>query len=67
MGAVARFGVLFGYRNRDLERGCCVYICEDIKVIGDIDIGTAIDEGVMCSNGAGVVEHATYSGLACNV
>ena len=67
MCAAAQFGVLIVNCDRDVERSCCVDVCKYIEVIGDIDVGTAIDEGVMCGNGAVVIYHATYSGLAYNM
>ena len=67
MSAVARCFVVLVNCNRDGERWYRLYVGEDSQVIGDSNVGTTVDEGVMCSNGAGVVVYSTYSGLASNV
>ena len=67
MGAVARCFVVLVNCNRDGESWYCLYVGEDSQVVGDSNVGTAVDKGVVCSNGAGVVVYSTNSGLASNV
>jgi hypothetical protein len=56
--AVARDGVVVVYGDGQVERVDVLDVGEDTKVVGDVDVGTAVDQGVRRGDSSGIVDDA---------